>query len=186
MQMLTKSQHNKFAIFCQFAGKFIWRWHIYNREKACCTWRRILWKKEKFLSRHPVLRQFLWVSQCREKPNTYSWPLLHRDSESGLRIVPHGNPQLHHDQPGCHFFCLFELNRLMTTKFCFVIAVCYCSKLGALWNQTYPKENKHRSVDIWMKLLVTMGNTFDCKIRSAVFRGVQWYVILYDGIFNMS
>ena len=37
-----------------------------------------------------------------------------------------------------------------------------------------------------MKLLVTMGNTFDCKIRFAVFRGVQWYVILYDGILDLS
>ena len=52
-----------------------------------------------------------------KKPNTSSRPSWHSESEIQLTLVTHGNQQLHHDQPGCHFLFWLSESDLKSPKF---------------------------------------------------------------------
>ena len=59
------------------------------------------------LELHIISGFVLLKIRCSGNPSTSPRPWKCGDSKSAVINVTHGNPQLHHDQPGCHFlFCL--------------------------------------------------------------------------------
>jgi len=120
-----------------------------------CPTENSLLRKSKYIPR-------LWI-ECR-------------DSKSGVINVAHGNPQLHQDQPDCHFLFCLSWTESYQQSFVLLLLFVIIPNLGLFLNLTYSKEKKNGTVTILIKLLVTIGNQSKLKFRFAVSRGSRWYI----------
>ena len=121
--------------------------------------------------RHIISGFVLLKIRCSGNPSTSPRPWKCGDSKSAVINVTHGNPQLHHDQPGCHFLFCLSLTDSCQQSFVLLLLFVIVPNLGFFKNQTYSNKNKNGSVTILMKLLVTMSNQSELNFGFTVSRG---------------
>ena len=133
-----------------------------------------------FENNTPSCSSRYWQSRCSGNPNTSPWPWKCQDSKSGVINVTHGNPQLHHDQPDCHFFVILSSTDSCQQSFVLLLLFVIVPNLGLFLNQTYFKKKKpkhwHPTSVIRVKLRTTMGDKTELKIGFPAAPGSRWCI----------
>ena len=135
--------------------------------------------------RHSILFWYQCQLNGHQKPSTPLRPSEPQESDSGVRLVPHGNPQLHPDQPDQELFCLWtESGRfgtnilLLSTFFFFLVPKFWGTLLNPSNNNSCSSRPKQQSPCDQGQVLVAMGHKIDSRIRFLVSwgsRGRVWF-----------